>query len=74
VLAAIAARHNRTPRQVALNFLTRHPGVFTIPKTTHPDRVRENAGGTGWALTAKDLAEIDRAFPAPSRDVPLAML
>ena len=74
VLAEIAARHNRTPRQVALNFLTRHPGVFAIPKTSRPDRVRENAGGVGWQLDPEDLAAIDRAFPAPDRDVPLGML
>jgi diketogulonate reductase-like aldo/keto reductase len=74
VLAAIGARHHRTPRQVALNWVTRHANVFTIPKTAHPDRVRENAGGAGWELTPEDLAEIDHAFPAPKRDTPLAML
>jgi diketogulonate reductase-like aldo/keto reductase len=74
VLAAIAARHKRTPRQVALNFVTRHENVFTIPKTTHPDRVRENAGGVGWDLTPEDCAGIEKAFPPPSRDAPLAML
>jgi diketogulonate reductase-like aldo/keto reductase len=74
VLAEIAMRHGRTVRQVILNVLTRDAGVFTIPKTSHPDRVRENAGGTGWELTADDLAAIDRAFPAPSHDAPLGML
>jgi diketogulonate reductase-like aldo/keto reductase len=74
VLSEIAARHQRTPRQVALRFLTRDPAVFAIPKTVHPDRVRENAGGAGWHLTAEDIAAIDRAFPAPAHDVPLAML
>jgi diketogulonate reductase-like aldo/keto reductase len=59
---------------VALNFLTLHPSVFTIPKTTHSNRVRENAGGTGWVLTPEDIAAIDRAFPAPKHDTPLAML
>jgi diketogulonate reductase-like aldo/keto reductase len=74
VLAEIAARHDRTPRQVALNFLTRHHSVFTIPKTSRPERVRENSGGAGWSLSPEDLAAIDRAFPAPDRDVPLGML
>ncbi|HXK04626.1 MAG TPA: aldo/keto reductase [Verrucomicrobiae bacterium] len=74
VLVEIAARHYCTPRQVALNFLTRYPNVFTIPKTTHPDRVRENAGGTGWELKADDIFAIDRAFPAPDHDTPLGML
>jgi diketogulonate reductase-like aldo/keto reductase len=74
VLAEIGARHGKTARQVALAFVTRDSDVFTIPKTTHPDRVRENAGGAGWELGAGEIAEVDRAFPAPKRDVRLAML
>ena len=74
VLAEIGKRHGRTPRQVALNFLTRDSDVFTIPKSGSAEHVRENSGGTGWKLTAEDIGEIDRAFPAPDRDVPLAMI
>jgi len=71
LLAKIAQRHGRTPRQVTLNFLTQHPGVFTIPKAGRPEHVQENSGGTGWELTEDDLLAIDRAFPAPPTDVPL---
>jgi len=74
VLAEIAKRHGRTPRQVALNFLTRHPYIFTIPKTTHPNRVKENSGGVGWELTADEFAAIDHAFPQPDHDTPLSMI
>ena len=74
VLAQVAALHGKTVRQVILNFLTRLEGVFTIPKAGKPEHTRENAGGAGWDLTAEDIAAIDAAFPAPSRDVPLAML
>jgi diketogulonate reductase-like aldo/keto reductase len=74
VLAQIAERHGHTPRQVALNFLTRHPDVFTIPKARHLEHVRENAGGTGWTLSSQEIAAIDRAFPAPDQDVPLGVL
>jgi diketogulonate reductase-like aldo/keto reductase len=66
LLAEIAEQHDRTPRQVALNFLTRHPNVFAIPKTTRPDRVKENAGAVGWKLSAQEIEAIDRAFPAPA--------
>jgi diketogulonate reductase-like aldo/keto reductase len=45
LLTEIAERHGRTSRQVALNFITRHPNVFTIPKTSHSERARENSGG-----------------------------
>jgi diketogulonate reductase-like aldo/keto reductase len=73
VLAAIAQRHGRTVHQVVLNFLTRFPHVFTIPKAGNPEHTGENAGGMGWSLSPEDIAAIDRAFPA-TRDVPLAML
>jgi diketogulonate reductase-like aldo/keto reductase len=74
ILETIAQRHGRTVRQVILNFLTRLDGVFTIPKASNPDHTRENACGMGWTLPPEDIAAIDRAFPAPTRDVPLAML
>jgi diketogulonate reductase-like aldo/keto reductase len=63
-LAEIARRHGRTPRQVALNFLVRRPALFTIPKASRPEHVRENAGALDFQLTRDDLAAIDRAFPA----------
>ena len=74
MLEAIAQRHGRTVRQVILNFLTRLDGVFTIPKASNVEHTRENAGGAGWTLSPEDIAAIDRAFPAPTRDAPLAML
>ncbi len=74
VLQNVAKRHGRTVRQVVLNWVTRDPGVFTIPKTVRVDRVKENAAAVDFELTAEDLAAIDRAFPAPDRDVPLGML
>jgi diketogulonate reductase-like aldo/keto reductase len=74
VLAEVAERNGRTVRQVILNFLTRLPHTFAIPKSGDPAHTRENAGGAGWPLPPDDIAAIDRAFPAPPRDVPLAMI
>ena len=74
VLEEVGKRHGRTARQAALNFLTRDPGVFAIPKAGQAAHTRENSGGAGWKLNARDIEEIDRAFPAPDRDVPLGML
>jgi len=73
-LAKVAKRNGRTPRQVILNFVTRFPNVFTIPKAARAGHTRENAGGAGWSLPAGDIAVIERAFPAPERDAPLGML
>ena len=74
VLAEIAKRHSRTPRQVALNFLARHRCIFTIPKNPRPERAGENSGGVGWELTEDDVAAINQAFPVPNHDVPLEMI
>jgi diketogulonate reductase-like aldo/keto reductase len=62
VVADIAKRHGRTPRQVALNFLTRRPSLFTIPKATQLEHVRENAAALGFTLTPEDIRAIERAF------------
>jgi diketogulonate reductase-like aldo/keto reductase len=74
LLIEIGRRHNRTPKQVALNYLTRHPTTFTIPKTTREERVRENSGGMGWQLTENEVHEIDRAFPLPPPDTTLGVI
>jgi diketogulonate reductase-like aldo/keto reductase len=74
VLAEVGARHGKTARQVALAFLTRQPHAFTIPKASRPEHVRENAGAGGFVLPPEDVAAVDRAFPAPDRDVPLGVL
>jgi len=46
----------------------------TIPKSGNPEHTRENAGTMGWKLSPEDVAAIDRAFPAPKTDRPLAMI
>jgi diketogulonate reductase-like aldo/keto reductase len=61
---AVAKKHGRTPRQVALNFLTRRPALFTIPKASRPEHVRENAAALDFTLDPADLAAIEAAFPA----------
>ena len=74
ILEEIAKRHNRTARQVALNFLTRHDNIFTIPKTSRLERVKENSEGVGWKLTENDIMTIDKAFPVPTYDTPLGII
>ncbi len=73
-IAAIAARHNATPAQVALAWGIRHPGVVTIPKTATLARLDENLGALSLELTEADLREIDQAFPPPSTKRGLEMI
>jgi diketogulonate reductase-like aldo/keto reductase len=73
-LAAVAARHDVTPAQVALAWVLGHDGVVAIPEAGTVAHVRENAAARGLALTPEDHAELDAAFPAPTRPVALEML
>lgn len=73
-LARIAAKHGKTPRQVALNFLVRRKGLYTIPKASKVEHVRENAGALGWKLDSQDLALIEETFPLPPPGAPLEMI
>ena len=74
ILSEIASSRGRTIRQIILNFLTRNPAVFTIPKASKTQHIHENSGSTDWDLLKEDIEIIDQAFPAPDYDVPLGML
>jgi diketogulonate reductase-like aldo/keto reductase len=58
VLARIAAKHDRTPAQVLLRWGLQHE-LVVIPKSIHPERIRENADLYGFSLDAADLAGLD---------------
>ncbi|TVP40727.1 aldo/keto reductase [Candidatus Nitrosocosmicus arcticus] len=74
LLVEIAERHRKTPHQVVLNFIVNHTKIFTIPKTSKPERVKENGESVGWNLTEDEIADINRIFPVPAYDVPLDMI
>jgi diketogulonate reductase-like aldo/keto reductase len=74
VLKAIADRHNSTPRQVALRFLTRGASLFAIPKASNPEHAEENAGAATLNLSGAEQAKIDATFPLGARPRSLPML
>jgi diketogulonate reductase-like aldo/keto reductase len=70
-LAAVATRHNVTPAQVALAWVLRQPDMIAIPKAAKLEHVRQNREVLDLQLTPADLDELDHAFPAPKRKIPL---
>ncbi|KIR66052.1 aldo/keto reductase family oxidoreductase [Micromonospora haikouensis] len=60
-LAAVAARLGAAPMSVALAWLLRRsPNILLIPGTSSVAHLRENVAGAGLALSADDLAELDK--------------
>jgi len=48
--------------------------VIAIPKTSHPDRLRENVAAAQIQLSGEQLAELDELFKPPSNASPLEMI
>lgn len=72
-LQAVAERHGVTPAQIALAWLLRQDQVIVIPKSSNPDHVQLNRKAADIALTADDIAELDKGFPRPRKGTPLDM-
>jgi diketogulonate reductase-like aldo/keto reductase len=73
VLKRIAERHRATPAQIMLAWVLRHEHVIAIPKSSQPERVRENVAAADIVLSAEDLMDLEREFPPPRKPQPLAM-
>jgi aryl-alcohol dehydrogenase-like predicted oxidoreductase len=58
-LKAIGAAHEKTPAQVALNWLIAQGNVMVIPGAKNAEQVRQNAGALGWEMTAEELSRVD---------------
>jgi diketogulonate reductase-like aldo/keto reductase len=67
VLQRIAAAHGATPRQVALGYLVRRPGLFTIPKSSSSEHAADNARAGDLRLNEGEIEEISRVFPLGRR-------
>jgi len=73
-LKALAKRIGATPAQVALAWLLRDRRVAVIPKASSPEHVRANAAARDVKLDAAAIAQLDRAFPPPTRRHPLEII
>jgi diketogulonate reductase-like aldo/keto reductase len=72
-LRRVADRHGATPAQVALAWVLREIGVGVLTRAGTAEHVRANRAAMDLRLTPKDLAELDREFPAPAGPTPLAV-
>jgi diketogulonate reductase-like aldo/keto reductase len=63
VLAGIGAARGVSAYAVALAFLTRRPGAFTIPKAARVDHVDDLAGAGDVVLTRAEVDTIESVFP-----------
>ncbi|NJN49799.1 MAG: aldo/keto reductase [Alkalinema sp. RL_2_19] len=58
LLTQIGENYNRTPAQVALNWLIAQ-GVLPIPGAKSSEQAQQNAGAFGWSLSQAELTQLD---------------
>ncbi len=68
VVQRIAAAHGRTPAQVVIRWHVQN-GFVVIPKSSSPERMRENLDVFGFELTADDLVALAALSQGPSAGV-----
>ncbi|WP_020617204.1 aldo/keto reductase [Paenibacillus daejeonensis] len=74
VVQSIAKEYQVSPSQLILAWTIRKSGVLSIPKASSSDHVRENAAAASIDLREDTLAQLEEAFPAPKRKVPLDII
>jgi diketogulonate reductase-like aldo/keto reductase len=67
-VAAVAKARGVTPAQVVLNWVIRSGHVLAIPKTASAAHAVDNAAALEWTLSDEEIARLDEAFPAPTRE------
>ena len=58
VLAGIGAAHGKSPAQVLIRWALEHEFVV-IPKSTNPERIRQNIDVFDFSLSHDEMAELD---------------
>ncbi|MGF1569338.1 MAG: aldo/keto reductase [Nodosilinea sp.] len=63
-LQEIGAKYDRTPAQVALNWLVAQGNVVPIPGAKNARQAVQNAGALGWELSHDDQAQLSQVTQA----------
>ena len=67
-LAAIGAKHGKTPGQVVLRWLI-ELGLVAIPRSANPSRIAQNINIFDFALTSDEVAAISALDSGAERGV-----
>ncbi len=74
LLMEMAQKYDKTPAQIALNWLVAQKNVITLSKTSQHEHLLENLGALSWQMELEDIERIRHEFPeqqAVSDSVPL---
>lgn len=63
ILERIAKKYDKTPAQIAINWLISQKNVITLSKTSTIEHLKENLGAVGWEMESEDIEDLRKNFP-----------
>jgi diketogulonate reductase-like aldo/keto reductase len=63
LLDDMAKKYNKTPAQIAINWLISQDNVVTLSKMRDKNHIEENLGAIGWNLEKEDIELLRHEYP-----------
>lgn len=63
LITELSKKYNKTPSQIAINWLVSQQNVVTIAKTSNVNHLLENLGALDWTMESEDIERIRKDFP-----------
>lgn len=63
LITDLAKKYNKTPSQIAINWLISQKNVLTLFKTSSIEHLEENIGSLGWEMNQEDIEKLRKDFP-----------
>jgi len=63
IIETLVKKYNKTPIQVALNWLICQKNVVTLSKTSNIEHLKENLGALSFEMTVEDIEKLRKEYP-----------
>ncbi len=63
IIIELAEKYDKTPTQIAINWLVSQPNVVTLALTRSPEHLAENIDACGWTMESADVERIRGEMP-----------
>jgi len=63
ILNKLSKKYQKTPAQVAINWLISQKNVVTLSKMRDQDHLQENLGSVDWKMSPEDIEYLRKEFP-----------
>lgn len=63
LMQELCVKYEKTPAQIAINWLISQKNVVTIFKTSSAAHLKENLGAAGWHLSEADVERLRKEYP-----------